>query len=127
MSAAALSLPFNQTSKRLKGNQSQLSFKARENIFLLTLVPQKQMSIPVLYFRDQSKGTIVWNTRETLYINTMWCPIKNTNELTVHTSCHWVLDLLCISKFSGLQYFVHLNNLFDSAFTVAVRTKLFLM
>ena len=30
----------------------------------------------------------------------MSCPIKgnsNTNELTVHTSCNYVLDLLCVS------------------------------
>ena len=32
-------------------------------------------------------------------INTMSCPIENnsnTIELTVHTSCYWVLDLLCV-------------------------------
>ena len=30
----------------------------------------------------------------------MLCPIKlnsNTIELTVHASCYWVLDLLCIT------------------------------
>ena len=31
--------------------------------------------------------------------NTMVCPIKvksNTIELTVHTSCYFILDLLCV-------------------------------
>ena len=40
------------------------------------------------------------NTVETGDINTMSCPIKsnsNTIELTVHTSCYCVLDLLCVS------------------------------
>ena len=34
-------------------------------------------------------------------INTMSCPIKvngNTIELTVHTSCYCVLDLLCVNR-----------------------------
>ena len=34
-----------------------------------------------------------------LLINTFFCPIKvnsNTMELTVHTSCYYVLDLLCV-------------------------------
>ena len=33
------------------------------------------------------------------FINTMSCPIKvnrNTIKLTMHTSCYWVLDLLCV-------------------------------
>ena len=33
-------------------------------------------------------------------INIMLCPIKsdsNTIELTVHASCYWFLDLLCVS------------------------------
>ena len=33
-------------------------------------------------------------------MNTMSCPIifnSNTMELTMHTSCYWVLDLLCAS------------------------------
>ena len=32
-------------------------------------------------------------------INAMLCPIEdnnNTIELTVHTYCYWVLDLLCV-------------------------------
>ena len=32
-------------------------------------------------------------------INTMWCPIKvnsKTMELTAHTSCYCLLDLLCV-------------------------------
>ena len=35
-------------------------------------------------------------------INTMLCPKifkSNTIELTVHTSCYWVLDLLCVNLF----------------------------
>ena len=43
-----LLLPFNRTSERLKSNRSQLSFKVRAKTFILTLVPQKHMSIPVL-------------------------------------------------------------------------------
>ena len=34
-------------------------------------------------------------------INTTLCPIKgnsNTIELTVHTSCYCILDLLCVSN-----------------------------
>ena len=30
----------------------------------------------------------------------MLCPIKVLIELTVHTSCFWVLDLLCVTKFT---------------------------
>ena len=33
------------------------------------------------------------------------CPIKvvsNTNELTVHTSCYWVLDLLGVTTLLGI-------------------------
>ena len=33
-------------------------------------------------------------------MNTVLCPIilnSNTTELTVHTSCYWVLDLLCVN------------------------------
>ena len=35
-------------------------------------------------------------------INIMLCPIKansNTIELTVHTSCYCILDLLCVKVF----------------------------
>ena len=38
---------------------------------------------------------------ETGNINTVLCPIKvnsNTIELTVPTSCYWVLDLLCVKN-----------------------------
>ena len=33
-------------------------------------------------------------------INNVFCPIifnSNTIEITVHTSCYWVLDLLCVN------------------------------
>ena len=48
---------------------------------------------------------------EILYnINTVLCPVKinnNTIELTVHTFCYWVLDLLCVTNitaFIGTKY-----------------------
>ena len=38
----------------------------------------------------------------------MWCPIKvnsNTIELlTVHTSCYWILDILCVISIFGSQW-----------------------
>ena len=43
------------------------------------------------------RNTVEWQGDD---IYTMWCPIKvnsNTIELTVHTSCFCVLDLLCVS------------------------------
>ena len=43
------------------------------------------------------------------YINTLSCIIKvncNTIELTVHTSCYCVLELLCINVKNGQIYFI---------------------
>ena len=40
-------------------------------------------------------------------INTMSCPIKvniNTIELTVHTSCNCVLDLLCVNCIESVYF-----------------------
>ena len=40
--------------------------------------------------------------------NTLLCPMKsnsNTIELTVHTSCIGVLDLLCVNIMFGKGYF----------------------
>ena len=45
--------------------------------------------------------TTVWNTGETVDINTVLCPFKvssNTIELTVQTSCYCVSDLLCVNS-----------------------------
>ena len=47
--------------------------------------------------------------------NTMLCPIENninTIELTVHTCCYWVLDLLCVNLYTtpdknGPAFHVH--------------------
>ena len=43
-------------------------------------------------------------------INTMLCPIKNnsnTIELTVPTSCYWVLDLLCVTNNKTVRLKMH--------------------
>ena len=47
-------------------------------------------------------------------INTMLCPIKviiNTTQLTVHTSCYCVLDLLCVNKISLVTQPLYSNHL----------------
>ena len=52
-------------------------------------------------WQDVLKFELNENINEIVYdINTMSCPIKvnsNTIELTVHTSCYCVLDLLCVN------------------------------
>ena len=47
----------------------------------------------------------------------MLCPIENNSnaiECTVHTSCYWVLDLLCVFKVKITQSFLlSIANEFD--------------
>ena len=47
-------------------------------------------------------------------INIMSCPIKEkstTIELTVRTSCYWVLELLCVNIFEDIGHSVIFFNL----------------
>ena len=47
-------------------------------------------------------------------INTMLCPVKNNSnkiELTVHTSCYWVLDLLCVKCVTSCVQFENIEGL----------------
>ena len=37
---------------------------------------------------------------------------SNTIELTMQTSCYWVLDLLCVTKFNPYSHFASLNYIF---------------
>ena len=77
---------------------------------MILLLKKSNMECMVIYLMDVDvidnmkcvciiTATTVWNTGETGDINIMSCPIKansNTIELTVHASCYWVLDLICV-------------------------------
>ena len=55
-----------------------------------------------LYKRDTklNQNSQMETTHQVCYINTVSCSIKvssSTIELTVHTSCLYILDLLCVN------------------------------
>ena len=70
-------------------------------LFSGTGLASYNVSIPMsnycnCFVKDKMKCILMKFTDD---INTMLCPIivnSNTIKLTVHTSCYWDLDLLCV-------------------------------